>query len=219
MKENGRSSRLMLPTPSLKTTWSHVFRRLKERGLIGVRLVVSDDHIGLVKACRRYFQGARWQRCQFHFIRNILDMLPKKERKGFFSELKSIFDSPDLERALKRLHEVVQRYQEKYPKVAEKLSEETEDALACFSFPPSHRKRIRTTNCLERFNEELRRRTRVIRIFPNPNAALRLISALAIEQTEEWLTGRRYLNMEELTEEEQSNQEALENKKVVIGVS
>lgn len=198
-----------------ETTWSSVFKQLKERGLAGVRLVVSDDHLGLVKAARRYFQGAKWQRCQFHFMRNILDMAPKKDRKTMALELKTVFDSPDLDRALKRLSEVAEQYKDRYPKVAEKITEEAEDTLACFSFPAAHRKRVRTTNSLERFNEEIRRRTRVIRIFPNPEAAVRLISALAIEQTEEWITGRCYLNMEELIEAEGGRQPGLEESKVV----
>lgn len=116
--------------------------------------------------------------------------------------LRGIFDSPDLKGAVERLNEAVLEYQKKYPKIAEKLAQNTEGALTCLSFPPSHRRRIRTTNSLEHFNEEVRRRTRVIRIFPNPDSALRLISALAIERTEEWLTGKRYLNMEELSEGE-----------------
>ena len=183
-------------------SWSRVFRNLTERGLKGVKLLVSDDHKGLRSALVRYFQGVMWQRCQFHFLHNLLDLVPKKKRKEITLEIRSIFDSPDLYFANLRVRELVEKYQDLYPEFTQKLEEEIEETLCCFHFPPSHRKRIRTTNSLERFNEEIRRRTRVIRIFPNEESCIRLVSALAIEQSEEWLTGKRYLNMEKLYEGE-----------------
>ena len=125
-------------------------------------------------------------------------MIGKKHLK----EVKSIFTGPDRYFALMRAKEIMQKYESVYPKFTQKLEEGLEDALACFSFPAAHRKKIRTTNNLERFNEEIRRRTRVIRIFPNEDACLRLICALCIEQNEEWLTGRRYMKMEPLYEGE-----------------
>jgi len=197
-----------------ETSWGEVFKNLKQRGLSGVRFITSDDHGGLVNAARRHFQGISWQRCQFHFTKNILDMTPKKERRQIYAELKSIFDSPDIERARKRLYEVIESYQEKYPRIAEKLSNDAEDVLTCFNFPASHRRRIRTTNTLERFNQEIKRRTNVIRIFPNADSAIRLISALAIEQSEEWMTGRMYLDMEELNNEEYVKYEEKESSRI-----
>ena len=197
-----------------ETSWGEVFKNLKQRGLSGVRLITSDDHGGLVNAARRHFQGISWQRCQFHFTKNILDMTPKKERRLIYSELKSIFDSPDQKWAKQRLSEVIEAYQAKYPRIAEKLSNDAEDVLTCFNFPASHRRRIRTTNCLERFNQEIKRRTNVVRIFPNADSAIRLISALAIEQSEEWMTGRMYLDMEELNNEEYVKYEEKESSRI-----
>lgn len=180
------------------TTWSDTFRDLKERGLTGVLMVTSDDHEGIKAAVGRYFQGASWQRCQFHFIQNVLPLAAKGERKHLHARLREVFDSDDMAMALSHGRETVEFYAEKRPKIAEKIEEGIEDALACFYFPPAHRKRIRTTNALERLNEELRRRTRVVRIFPSEASALRLITALAVEQSEEWETGRRYLDLGKL---------------------
>jgi transposase-like protein len=185
-----------------KESWERVFRNLKRRGLKGVKLVVSDDHEGLRQAVERYFQGASWQRCQFHFQHSLLDCVRRNDREKLSEEVKSIFNSPDRYFALSRTKEVVEKYQDIYPKFIQKLEEGIEDALACFHFPAAHRRKIRTTNNLERFNEEIRRRTRVIRIFPNEDACLRLICAICIEQNEEWLTGKRYMRMEPLYEGE-----------------
>ena len=150
----------------------------------------------------RYFQGAEWQRCQVHFLRNLLDLVPRKDKGKIAEEIKSIFNSPDIHLATLRVNELVEKYKDTYPKLSEKLEEEIEETLTCFHFPLSHRRRIRTTNSLERLNEEIRRRTKVIRIFPNEASCLRLVCALAIEKSEEWITGRRYLNMDELYEGE-----------------
>ena len=179
-------------------SWGRVFRDLKERGLKGVRLVVSDNHKGLRRAVERHFQGASWQRCQVHFCRNLLDCIPRKDKGKIGQELTSIFQSPDRCFALSRVNEVIKKYQDHYPKFCQRLEEGIEDTLACYYFPVSHRRRLRTTNMLERFNQEIKRRTRVVRIFPNEQACLRLISTLCIEQNEEWLTGKRYLKMDEL---------------------
>lgn len=182
------------------TTWSNLFRRLKQRGLAGVLLVISDDHEGIKAATSRFFQGACWQRCQCHFIRNLLCLAPKGLKKALHAELRAIFDASDFAMAKRRLEETIESWLKIRPDIAEKLDKEAEDVLTCFHFPASHRKRIRTTNCLERLNQEIRRRTRVVRIFPNRDSALRLITALCVEQSEEWETGRKYLNMEELEE-------------------
>jgi len=150
-----------------KESWSRIFRHLKERGLQGVGLVVSDDHKGIKEAITRYFQGALWQRCQLHFLRNLLDCVAKKDKKKLTGEMRGIFDRPDLYCASSRAKEVVDKYRDIYLKFAEKLKDKIEETFTCYHFPSSHRKRIRTTNSLERFNEEMRRRTRVVRIFPN----------------------------------------------------
>jgi len=188
-----------------EATYQELFRSLKTRGLQGVELVVSDDHEGLKAAVERHFQGASWQRCQVHYARNLLGMVGAKKRKELATELRSIFAAPSREQALEIASAVADRWRGSgHEKVACHLEEHIEECLACLSFPESHRQRIRTTNGLERFNQELKRRTRVVRIFPNREACLRLVSALAVEQSEEWLTGRRYLDMEELREHRRS---------------
>lgn len=175
--------------------WSDLFKELHQRGLRGVQLVVSDDHQGLVAAIRRYFQGCQWQRCQVHFLRNLLIMVPRKERRALARALKDLLAAPDQTQARARLETLITLYEKRYPKIADKLEAEAEQTLTCFNFPESHRRRIRTTNALERLHEELRRRTRVVRIFPDPESCLRLTTALVMEQSEQWLSGRRYLNM------------------------
>jgi transposase-like protein len=182
-----------------EATYQELFRTLKARGLKGVELVVSDDHEGLKAAVSRHFQGASWQRCQVHYARNLLGMVGAKKREELAADLRAIFAATGRDQALTMASAVAEAWRGKgHEKVAEHLEEHVEECLSCLFFPESHRRRIRTTNGLERFNQELKRRTRVVRIFPNGEACLRLVTALAVEQSEEWLTGRRYLDMEEL---------------------
>jgi putative transposase len=183
-----------------ETTYHELFRSLKSRGLSGVQLVVSDDHEGLKAAIARHFQGASYQRCQVHYARNLLGMVGQKRRKELAEGLRGVFAAPSREVALRLACELAARWRESHPRVAEHLEEHIEECLSCLAFPESHRRRIRTTNGLERLNQEIKRRTRVVRIFPNREACLRLVSALAVEQSEEWLTGGRYLDMRELEE-------------------
>ena len=181
-----------------EATYQELFRSLKGRGLKGVELVTSDDHEGLKAAIFRHFQGASHQRCQVHYQRNLLGTVGAAKRKELASDLKTVFAAPEREMALGLASSVAEKWRGKgQPKVAEHLEEHIEDCLTCLAFPESHRGRIRTTNGLERFNQEIKRRTRVVRIFPNREACLRLVTALAVEQSEEWLTGRRYLDMRE----------------------
>ena len=184
-----------------EATYHELFRSLKGRGLRGVELVVSDEHAGLKAAIERHFQGASQQRCQVHYARNLLGMVGHAKRKGLGEDLRAIFSAPALEPALKIASSVAEKWRQKgSPKVSEHLEEHVEECLSCLSFPEPHRRRIRTTNGLERLNQEIKRSTRVVRIFPNPEACLRLVTALAVEQSEEWVTGRRYLDMGELQE-------------------
>jgi len=178
-----------------ETSWTEVFRDLVRRGLSGVRLVVSDDHEGLVAALRRCFQGAQWQRCQKHFLDNVLALVNKKDRQALRLALRTVFDAASREHARVRLIEVVTQWRESYLMVTDKLEAEIEDTLAFFDFPAPHRVRIRTTNMLERYNEELRRRTNVIRVFPNAASCLRLVTAHAMEQADEWAAQSQYLDM------------------------
>jgi len=175
-------------------SWSQVFRELKKRGLKGIEYIVSDDHSGLVKAAKCQFQGVVWQRCQTHFIRNVLSLVSKKDRKKIASYLKEITGSSNLESARKRIRETVNVLETSYPKVAEFLDTYGEEILGVYALPDTHRKRMRSTNMLERYNQEIKRRTRVVRIFPNEQSCIRLVSALAIETNEEWME-RRYLDM------------------------
>ena len=183
-----------------EATYQELFRSLKARGLKGVELVVSDDHKGLKAAIARHFQGASWQRCQVHYARNLLGMVGHARRKELAEGLRGVFAATSREVALRLASELADRWRRSHPRVAEHLEEHIEECLSCLAFPESHRRRIRTTNGLERFNQEIKRRSRVVRIFPNREACLRLVSALAVEQSEEWLTGRRYLDMRELEE-------------------
>jgi putative transposase len=195
-----------------EATYQVLFRSLKVRGLKGVELVVSDDHEGLKAAIRRHFQGASHQRCQVHYTRNLLGMVSFGERGELAEGLRGVFAAPSRELALRAAEELADRWRKSYPKVAEHLEEHVEECLSCLAFPEAHRRRIRTTNGLERFNQEIKRRTQVVRIFPNREACLRLVTALAVEQSEEWVTGRRYLDMEQLKErrsEERARKEVI----------
>ncbi len=184
-----------------EATYQELFRSLKRRGLKGVELVVSDEHEGLKAAAFRHFQGASHQRCQVHYARNLLGMVGASKRKELGADLRAIFVAPNREQALRIASSVADRWRGKgNEKVACHIEEHIEECLTCLAFPESHRRRIRTTNGLERLNQEIKRRTRVVRIFPNRESCLRLVTALAVEQSEEWLTGRRYLDMEELRE-------------------
>jgi putative transposase len=192
-----------------KATYQDLFRSLKARGLEGVELVVSDDHEGLKAAVIRHFQGASWQRCQVHYARNLLGMVGAKGRKELAADLRAVFAQASREQALGIASEVARRWREKgQEKVAEHIEEHVEECLSCLAFPESHRRRIRTTNGQERLNQEIKRCSRVVRIFPNTEACLRLVTALAVEQSEEWVTGRRYLDMCELEEQRYEEQEA-----------
>jgi len=189
-------------------SWSQVFRELKERGLKGVEYIVSDDHSGLVKAAKRQFQGVVWQRCQTHFIRNALSLVSKKDRKKIVAYLKEITGSNSLESARKRIRETVDALEAPHPKVAKFLDTYSEEILGVYALPESHRKRMLSMNMLERYNQEIKRRTRVVRIFPNEKSCIRLVSALAIETNEEWMA-RLYLNMNQKDEVSETTTDGL----------
>ena len=176
-------------------SWTELFRRLRRRGLKGVILVVSDDHSGLTAAITRCFDGARWQRCQFHFMRNVHKDVRKRDQAEVTDLLRWVYEARNEKDARARLASAVEQMSDRWPEVAEKLELEGEQTVAVYDLPRSHHRRLRTTNGLERFHEELRRRSRVVRIYPNRAALARLMGALIIEQDERWLTDKRYLNM------------------------
>jgi putative transposase len=178
-----------------EATYQQVFRDLKTRGLSGVRLVTSDAHKGLKAAIDRHFQGASWQRCQVHFTRDLVKLVAAGRRGELAEDLREIFAATTRDQAMSTAERMAAHWEASHPAVARLLDEGIEDCLACLAFLLAHRARIRTTNGLERLHEEIKRRTRVVRIFPNPEACLRLVTALCIEQSEEWVSGRQYLNM------------------------
>lgn len=178
-------------------SWSNFFSWLKTRGLKGVDFVVSDHHGGLVKAVASNFQGATWQRCQTHFTRNILNSCPKHLQGKLHGHLRAIFEAPDIETARQLLYVTLKTFENTAAKAMATLEKGFEDAVAILVLPERYRKRLRTTNGIERLNEGIRRRERVIRIFPNQESAERLIGALLMEQHEAWSTGRKYFDMEE----------------------
>jgi len=195
-----------------EATYQESFRSLKRRGLEGVELVVSDDHEGLKAAVSRHFQGAAHQRCQVHYTRNLLGMVGHAKRKELGADLRAIFAAPESEQALRIASSAAEKWRAKgHEKLAGHIEEHIEECLTCLAFPESHRRRIRTTNGLERLNQEIKRRSRVVRIFPNRESCLRLVSALAMEQSEEWITGRRYLDMEELSEQRRTEELIVES--------
>ena len=185
-----------------ESTYNELFSDLKARGLSGVLLVVSDDHLGLKAAAKRHFQGASWQRCQVHFTRNATGKVKRERRKELAGDLREIFTASGKERAKELADKLSDKWRKTHPKIAEMIEENIEECFSSFAFPQPHRPRIRTTNSLERLNQEIKRRTRVVRIFPNRESCLRLISALCVEHSEEWTSGKRYLNMEELADSE-----------------
>jgi len=183
-----------------QTSWKDVLLDLKSRGLRGVELVVSDDHPGLKRAIAEVIPEAAWQRCYVHFLRNALDHLPRKAVDDCLQELRWLYDRRDLAEAQKDLAQWLERWGQKYPKLCEWVEENIGETLTFYQLPLQHHKHMKSTNMLERFNEEIKRRTRVVRIFPNEASCLRLIRALAAETHEDWLEASRYLNMELLKE-------------------
>jgi transposase-like protein len=179
-----------------EASWTALFTWLKRRGLQGVDLVVSDDHGGLVKAVQVQFQGASWQRCQTHLSRNICDAAPKALHDELHGRLRAIFTAPDLPTARTLLERFVSDFATRAPKAVQVLERGFDDATAVLALPAVYRQRLRTNNGVERLNEEIRRRERVIRIFPNRESAVRLMGALLLELDEQWSTGHRYLDMQ-----------------------
>lgn len=175
--------------------WTGFLRGLKARGLAGVKLVISDAHSGLKKAIGTVFQGASWQRCRVHFMRNVLAIVPKASGEVVASIIRTIFAQPDREHVNTQFDEVTRTLQQSHPKVAVMLDDARVDILAFAEFPMKHWRQIWSTNPMERVNKEIKRRTDVVGVFPNPAALLRLAGAVLVEQHDEWEAGdRRYLS-------------------------
>ena len=180
-----------------ETFWVQFLRSLRERGLTGVRLCVSDEHLGLKHAIARVL-ACPWQRCTVHFVRDMLRHCRPGQRGMVSAALREIFNAPDHDAARARCGEVIDKLTTPAPKVAELLLEAEEDLLAFYRFPQAHWSKLRSTNPLERVNREIGRRADVVGIFPNNQSAIRLAGAVLIEQTDEWLVSRRYLSEESL---------------------
>lgn len=177
-----------------ETSWGDFFSDLKQRGLTKVDLLSSDNHQGLVNAIKKHFQGTTWQRCQTHFSRNILDKTPKRHQPELKKYLRGIYEAKDIADARRILSETIGVFEHLAPKAILTLEEGFDDVMAVMSLPEKYRKRLRTTNSIERLNEEVRRRDRVIRIYPNEASVIRLLGSILIEQDEKWST-RKYLDM------------------------
>jgi putative transposase len=175
--------------------WTEFLRSLRTRGLGGVKLVVSDAHTGLKKAIGTVFQGASWQRCRVHFMRNVLAVVPKASGEMVASIIRTIFAQPDDKHVNAQFREVTRMLDRSHPKVAAMLTDAQADLLAFAGFPTRHWRQIWSTNPLERVNKEIKRRTNVVGVFPNPAALLRLAGSVLVEQHDEWEAGdRRYFS-------------------------
>jgi putative transposase len=174
--------------------WRDFLASLQSRGLHGVQLIVSDSHAGLKAACAARFAGVAWQRCQFHLMQNALHLVPRQEHKSEVVQgLRSVFDAPDRGEATCRLRLLVERYEKSMPRLSKWLEENVSEGLNVFSLPVEQRRRLRTTNMLERLHKEIKRRTRVATLFPNEASLLRLVSAVLAETSQEWECGKVYL--------------------------
>ena len=182
------------------TSWKDFILALKQRGLSGVELVVSDDHAGLRSAVREVLPEAAWQRCYVHFLRNALDHLPRKADDECMTELRWIYDRRTIEEARQDLAAWLKKWGKRYQKLCDWVEANIEETLTFYRLPRQHHKNMKSTNLLERLNEEIKRRTLVVRIFPNTASCLRLVRALAVEMHENWIEAIRYLNMEYLKE-------------------
>jgi transposase-like protein len=177
--------------------WRVFLESLVARGLHGVMLIVSDDHVGLKAARKMVFSGVPWQRCQFHLQQNAQSYVPRVSmRREVAEDIRTIFNAPDREAAQTYLDKAVDKYSILTPKLADWMEVNIPEGFTVFAFPRVHQRRLRTSNYLERLSQEIKRRTRVVRVFPNEQACLRLISAILMEIGEEWEYGRLYLEME-----------------------
>lgn len=183
-----------------RSSWKDFLLALKARGLHGVEFVVADDHAGLRAAIREVLAEAAYQRCYVHFLRNALDHLPRKHGDDCLQELRWLYDRRDLAEAKADLAQWLAKWQGKYPRLTQWVEDTIEETFTYFRLPMPHHKHMKSTNMLERLNEEIRRRTYVVRIFPNAESCRRLVRALAVETHENWMEANRYLNMDDLRE-------------------
>jgi transposase-like protein len=183
-------------------TYTHLFEQLKSRGVETVWLCISDAHTGLKNAIQKCFLGSSWQRCKVHFMRNILVHIPHKEKESFAAKLKQIWYQPDQECAKQYALLVIQEYRDRFPQAIALLEEGLEDSLQFLAFPHLDQRKISSTNSLERIHKEIRRRTRVVGIFPTTDSYLRLVTSYLIEYTEDWMSSKKYISSEAITKQQ-----------------
>ena len=202
INEDGRRCVLAveLANRESESSWKDFISQLRKRGLRGVEYVVSDDHAGLRKAIAENLTEAAWQRCYVHFLRNALDYLPRKADDDCLTELRWMYDRHNIEEARLDLAAWLQKWSQRYPRLCDWVEAHIEQTFTFYRLPQAHHKHLKSSNMLERLNEELKRRTHVVRIFPNAASCLRLVRALAAEIHENWIEAIRYLNMDLLKE-------------------
>jgi transposase-like protein len=176
--------------------WTSFLRSLIKRGLKGVRLVVFDAHEGLRQAIAKVLAGTTWQRCRVHFMRNLLSTVPRGAQDAVAAIVRSVFSQPDHASAMTQLHDVARMLEGRFPQAAALLEDAAEDVLAHMHFPREHRRRLHSTNPIERLHKEVKRRTRVVGIFPTRDSLMRLVGTLLAEQDDEWqVADRRYFSI------------------------
>lgn len=176
--------------------WREFMESLLKRGMRGVKLIISDDHSGLKAARKAVFGGIPWQRCQFHLQQNAQAYIPKQElEKEVADDIRTVFTAPNRASADRYLADIVKKYEKTASRLSTWMEINLPEGMMIFSFPPDHRRLIRTTNSLVRLNREIKRRTRVVSVFPNEASCLRLVSAILLEISDEWETGRTYLDL------------------------
>ncbi len=206
VQENGQRTVLgvSVSLSEAEVHWRDFFSELQKRGLSGVRLIVSDDHAGIKAAREARFPAVPWQRCQFHLQQNAGHYVPRLEmRREVASDLRAIFESSDRPEAERRLRDAVTKYATRAPKLSAWLDSNVAESFTVFAFPPTHRRRLRTSNLMERISREIKRRTRVATLFPNEASLLRLVSSILMEISEEWETEKTYLGMTNLNPPDQ----------------
>jgi transposase-like protein len=205
---------LMVGDSESEASWRECLAWLKSRDLRGLDIVVSDSPAGLVRALQAEFQGCTWQRCQTHFRRTLLDATPKSLHEEVYKRVRAILAAPDIPTARLLTDKFVGEYAERAPQAVQVLEDGFDDVPAVLALPDRYRRRLRTTNGVERLNEEIRRRERVIRIFPTRESVPRLVGALLMERDETWTTGRCSLNMEDYWKWRKDQEKSLADKTV-----
>jgi putative transposase len=195
--------------------WSSFLRSLVARGLRGVRLVTSDSHRGLKGAIEKVLQGASWQRCRVHFMRNALSLVPKAAQQMVGATIRTVFAQPDAQSAHEQWRRVSDSFRARFPKLSELMDEAEEDVLSYAGFPQEHWQKIWSNNPLERLNKEVKRRTNVVGIFPNESAVIRLVGAVLSEQHDEWQVSKRYFSVGSLAKLEQGEEAKIERPELI----